>query len=74
MNIFMITLNLIRNMKELHYLKNNIKRNPGLRGVSKLALNSFYGKFGQRTNLRKTKLINGGRESLLSIFSQTRAC
>ena len=36
---------------------NNIKKNPGLRGVSKLALNSFYGKFGQRTNMKKTKII-----------------
>ena len=35
----------------------NILKNPGLRGVSKLALNSFYGKFGQRTNMRKTKVI-----------------
>ena len=26
-------------------------------GVSKLALNSFYGKFGQRTNMKKTKII-----------------
>ena len=28
-----------------------------MRGLSKLALNSFYGKFGQRTNMRKTNLI-----------------
>ena len=25
--------------------------------MSKLALNSFYGKFGQRTNMRKTKFV-----------------
>ena len=31
----------------IHLIPDNIKRNPGLRGVSKLALNSFYGKFGQ---------------------------
>ena len=47
-----------RNHEGIHLIATNIKRNPGLRGVSKLALNSFYGKFGQRTNLRKTKLIN----------------
>lgn len=35
----------------------DIESNPGLRRVSKLALNSFYGKFGQRTNMRKTKFI-----------------
>ena len=27
--------------------KNNIARNPGLRSVAKLCLNSFWGKFGQ---------------------------
>ena len=37
--------------------KNLIQKNPGLRSLSKLALNSFYGKFGQRTNLKKTKFI-----------------
>ena len=36
----------------------HIKKNPGLRSLSKLALNSFYGKFGQRTNLRKTVLVD----------------
>ena len=28
-----------------------------MRSLSKLALNSFYGKFGQRTNLKKTKFV-----------------
>ena len=37
--------------------KENIKKNPGLRNLSKLALNSFYGKFGQRTNMKKTKFV-----------------
>ena len=31
----------------------NIKHNPGLRSLTKLALNSFYGKFGQRVNMKK---------------------
>ena len=35
-----------------------IKKNSGLRSLSKLALNSFYGKFGQRTNMKKTKFVN----------------
>ena len=37
--------------------KDLIEKNPGLRSLSKLALNSFYGKFGQRTNLKKTKFV-----------------
>lgn len=32
----------------------NIRENPGLRSLAKLMLNSFWGKFGQRTNLTKT--------------------
>ena len=36
--------------------------------MSKLALNSFYGKFGQRTNLKKTKFITD-IESLYHIFT-----
>ena len=31
--------------------ENKIKFNPGLRSLAKLALNSFYGKFGQRVNM-----------------------
>ena len=38
--------------------KNMIQKNPGLRSISKLALNSFYGKFGQRTNMKKTKFVS----------------
>ena len=34
--------------------KESISKNPGLRSLSKLALNSFYRKFGQRTNMKKT--------------------
>ena len=32
-----------------------IKKNPGLRSIGKLALNSFYGKFGQKSNMKKKK-------------------
>jgi len=48
--------------------KNNIARNPGLRSVAKLCLNSFWGKFGQRSNLPKTEVINDYQQlaSLLS--------
>ena len=37
--------------------KECIDKNPGLRNLSKLALNSFYGKFGQRTNMKKTLFV-----------------
>jgi hypothetical protein len=36
----------------LDYAK--IEKNPGLRSLAKLMLNSFWGKFGQRTNLTQT--------------------
>ena len=37
--------------------KAEIKKNPGLRSLAKLVLNSFYGKFGQRTNMKKTTFV-----------------
>ena len=37
--------------------KDCIHKNPGLRSLSKIALNSFYGKFGQRTNMKKTMFV-----------------
>ncbi|KAL6417053.1 hypothetical protein ACFW04_013026 [Cataglyphis niger] len=37
--------------------KRNIARNPGLRSVAKLCLNSFWGKFGQRSNLTNTEVV-----------------
>ena len=37
---------------------NNIKPNPGKRAVSKLCLNSLWGKFGQRQNMSQTEFIN----------------
>ncbi|XP_053406566.1 uncharacterized protein LOC123556078 [Mercenaria mercenaria] len=35
----------------------NIKKNPGLRALAKLMLNSFWGKFGQRSNMPQVDLI-----------------
>src|SRR5436190_11168643 len=35
----------------------NIARNSGLRSVAKLCLNSFWGKFGQRSNFPNTEII-----------------
>ena len=37
---------------------NKIEHNPGLHSIGKLALNSFYGKFGQRMNMKKVQFIN----------------
>ena len=37
---------------------NKIEHNPGLRSIGHLALNSFYGKFGQRTDMKKVIFIN----------------
>ena len=38
--------------------KELIKKNPGIRSISKLALNSFYGKFGQKSNMKKSEFID----------------
>ena len=37
---------------------NKIEHNPGLCSIGKLALNSFYGKFGQRMDMKKVQFIN----------------
>ena len=37
--------------------KDCIHKNPGLRSLSKLTLTSFYGKLGQRTNMKKTMFV-----------------
>ena len=37
--------------EKIHLDKENIEKNPGLRSLAKLCLNSFWGKFGE--NLRK---------------------
>ena len=36
----------------------DITKNPGMRSLAKLILNSFWGKFGQRENQMKTSIIN----------------
>ena len=38
--------------------RGNIEKNPGLRALTKLCLNSFWGKFGQRLNMRQTDLFH----------------
>ena len=39
-----------------------IEPNPGLRSLAKLALNSFYGKFGQRENMKKCVFLTKAEE------------
>ena len=38
--------------------KNKIEYNAGLRAIAKLCLNSLWGKFGQRTNMPITEIVN----------------
>ena len=44
-----------------------IEQNAGLRAVAKLCLNSFWGKFGQRSNLKQTDIVKT-REALLKLL------
>ena len=46
----------------VHLEKSEISKNPGLRSIAKLALNSFYGKFGQRQNMKKYDFIQNADE------------
>ena len=41
----------------IHLQPSRIEKNPGLRSLAKLALNSFYGKFGQRQNMKKCQFV-----------------
>ena len=36
-----------------------IKYNPGMRAIAKLCLNSLWGKFGQRNNMKQTEYVIG---------------
>ncbi|XP_041350679.1 uncharacterized protein LOC121369693 [Gigantopelta aegis] len=38
--------------------KENIVKNPGLRSLAKLCLNSFWGKYGQRLNMKQSAFIH----------------
>jgi len=46
-----------RDVEGIELRKDSIGQNPGLRTVAKLALNSFWGKFGERLNQTKTQYI-----------------
>ena len=47
--------------------QNSIVKIPGKRALAKLCLNSFWGKFGQRLNMRQTQIYH---ESQANFFSQ----
>ena len=51
----------------VHLDLNKIEHNPALRSIGKLALNSFYGKFDQRRDMKKVQFINQ-YEKLYSIL------
>ncbi|KAK5645174.1 hypothetical protein RI129_006475 [Pyrocoelia pectoralis] len=40
----------------------DVMKNPGLRSLAKLMLNSFWGKFGQRENQSKTSIVRDSKE------------
>jgi hypothetical protein len=49
----------------------NVELNPGLRYISKLLLNSLWGKFGQRNNLTKSCVLKSPAEYFELLLSQT---
>ena len=49
----------------------NVKKNPGLRPVPKLALNSFWGKFGQRSNMMNGAFFTDPSKLLELLMDET---
>ena len=52
---------------DLHY--DNIQKNPGQKQVAKLMLNSFWGKFGQRSNKPRTQTITSPSQLFTLLFA-----
>ena len=48
--------------------REKVVKNSGLRAVAKLCLNSLWGKFGQRSNLKQTEVVKT-RETLLNLLT-----
>ena len=42
----------------IHLDYDNIEKNPGLRSLAKICLNSFWGKFGQSLNMKQTAFFH----------------
>ena len=49
----------------------DIKYNPGMRQISKLCLNSLWGKYGQRTNMPQTEYVTEPREFYKILLNDT---
>lgn len=49
--------------------KHKIKKNPGLRAIAKLCLNSLWGKFGQRLNMPKNEIISDSNKFSKIMFN-----
>ena len=49
----------------------DIKYNPGMRQISKLCLNSSWGKYGQRTNMPQTEYVTEPREFYKILLNDT---
>ena len=54
--------------------KQDIKKNPALRSLAKLLLNSFWGKFGQNDNYAKTEFICEPETYFTRINDCTKQC
>ena len=68
----------------IELIKENIRHNPGLRAVAKLALNSFWGKFGERSNRTKSiyvtdankfrRLVNDSTKEICLVHRINETC
>ena len=57
----------VQNYKEREGIQldpDNIAKNPGLRSLAKLCLNSFWGKFGQRLDITQTKFVDASQANV----------
>ena len=52
----------VRSGEGIELEKDKVEVNPGLKSISKLMLNSFWGKFGMRDNLTQTHVIHKPKE------------
>ena len=50
-------IRLFEEREGIKLVKEEVENNPGLRTIAKLLLNSLYGKFAQRQNLKKNKFV-----------------
>jgi len=53
---------------------NKIKYNTGMRAIAKLCLNSLWGKFGQRSNMPQTEIINDKSRYYEIMFNDEKFC